>query len=149
MIKTSNKTLTALQLVGSPTSRFFYDLSLLYAKEVIQPEGFRLLFVAAYPDGFWSVSDSLTGQMYKISFEEMVGLVGDADLAVCHMFCKKGMISIRILFEDVLNIPVVGSSGHCLGLAQDKFLTKSILKEAGVWVPSGKRLNYTTTDVTK
>ena len=149
MTETSKRPLTALQLVGSPTSGFFYDLSVLYAKEVIQPEGFKLLFVTAYPDGSWSVSESLTDQMDRISFEEMVGSVGDADLAVCHMFCNKGMISIRILFEDVLNIPIVGSSGHCLGLAQDKFLTKCIVEEAGVTVPSGKRFNYTTTDVNK
>ncbi len=147
--KKSKIPLTALQLVGSPTSKFFYDLSFLYARDVVAPRGFRLLFAVAHPDGYWSVLTSLTDPMNKISFNEMVILIQAVNIAVCHMFCKKGMISIRILLEDVLNIPIVGSSGHCLGIAQNKFLAKSLVAQAGVAVPRGKKLDYETTIATQ
>jgi len=127
----------ALQLVGSPTSDFFYNLSLLYAKEVVQPYGFDLKFVTAYPDGSWSVSSKLEDKTQKFSIEQMIAEVRSADLVVPHMFCQKGLTSIRILFEDILNIPLVGSSGHTVGITQNKFLTKTICEKAGIKVPDG------------
>ncbi|WP_430908202.1 D-alanine--D-alanine ligase family protein [Maribacter sp. 2-571] len=104
--------------------------------------GFQSLFAVAHPDGRWSVSKKLSGPLTKISFKEMLDLIGAVDIAICHMFCKKGMISIRILLEDVLDIPVVGSSGHSLAVAQNKFLAKSLVAEAGVAVPLGQKLKY-------
>jgi len=127
----------ALQLVGSPTSEFFYNLSLLYAKEVVQPHGFDLTFVTAHPDGTWSVSKTLDNNTKKLSLTEMIAEVKSADLAVPHMFCHKGLTSIRTLFEDILNIPLVGSSGQSVSLTQNKFVTKTICKTAGIQVPDG------------
>jgi len=128
----------ALQLVGSPTSKLFFRLSMLYAKEVVKPPGFDLLFAIAHPDSTWSVSEKLPRVSKKLSFEEMISQVREADIAVPHMFCHKGLTSIRIIFEDILNIPVVGSPGHTAAISQDKFLTKTICENAGILVPNGQ-----------
>ncbi|MEM1325523.1 MAG: D-alanine--D-alanine ligase [Bacteroidota bacterium] len=130
----------ALQLVGSPTDQFFFDLSLLYAKEVVQPKGFKLLFAVVYPDGKWVVTADLEAMPDKVSLSQMIELVEEVDLVVPHLFCQKGLTSLRIFFEDVLNIPVVGASGHVASMAQDKQLTKVLAEEAGVRVPKGLRL---------
>lgn len=129
--------MVALQLVGSPTSQFFYNLSLLYAKTVVRPKGFSLVFVIAFPDGTWSLSDNIESNSKRLSFEQIISEVKSGDLAIPHMFCPKGLTSIRILFEDILEIPLVGSSGHSLSLTQNKNVTKTICKTAGIKVPSG------------
>ncbi|MEM1118808.1 MAG: D-alanine--D-alanine ligase [Bacteroidota bacterium] len=131
---------TALQLVGSTSSEFFFDLSVLYAQKVVQPAGFQLLYVIAYPNGEWSVSQELDTSAQRLSLSEMITSVRYADLVVPHMFCQNGLTSLRILFEDVLNIPVVGSSGHVLQLAQNKHQTKLIAQDLGVSVPKGVRV---------
>lgn len=128
---------TALQLVGSPTSQFFFDLSLLYAKAVVQPKDFERLFVIAYPDGSWSVQEQLSQKTSKLTFVQMIETVRRADVVVPHLFCQKGLTTWRIFFEDVLQIPMVGSSGHTLSIAQNKQLTKFLAAAAGVRVPKG------------
>ena len=127
----------ALQLIGSPTSKFFFDLSLLYAKDIIKPNGYKLMFVTAYPDASWSVSEYLHGNLKKIAFDQMISKIKHADIAVPHMFCQSGLTSIRILFEEVLNIPIIGSSGHTANITQNKYLTKLICQDAGITVPDG------------
>ncbi|MGD1841903.1 MAG: hypothetical protein ACFB0B_13565 [Thermonemataceae bacterium] len=129
--------LLSLQLVGSPTSQFFFDLSVLYAKDVVCPEGFDLLFAIAYPDGQWSVSTHLDTSVPRVSLSEMIQKVQEADLAVPHMFCQTGLTSIRILFEEILHVPLVGASGQVLSIAQNKHFTKLIAQDLGVSVPKG------------
>ena len=136
----------ALQLVGSPTSNFFFNLSLLYAKDVIRPKEFDLLFAIAYPDGQWSVSKSIDERSEKITFTEMIKLVKKSDICVPHMFCDKGLTSLRIFFEKILEIPLVGSSGHTMKIAQDKYLTKLICADAGVPVPHGIKMTSSDMD---
>jgi D-alanine-D-alanine ligase len=138
----TKQTYVALQLVGSPTSQFFFDLSLLYAKEVVQPDGFELLFAIVYPDGTWAVSKDLEAIPERVALSQMIELVQTADMVVPHIFCQKGLTSLRIFFEDVLQIPVVGSSGHVAAIAQDKQLTKFLAEEANVRVPKGMRLTH-------
>ncbi|MEM9980930.1 MAG: D-alanine--D-alanine ligase [Bacteroidota bacterium] len=129
--------LLSLQLVGSPTSQFFFDLSVLYAKDVVCPEGFDLLFAIAFPDGQWSVSTHLDTNAPRVSLSEMIQKVQEADLAVPHMFCQTGLTSIRILFEEILHIPLVGASGQVLSIAQNKHFTKLIAQDLGISVPKG------------
>ncbi|MGC1471322.1 MAG: hypothetical protein WA775_01920 [Psychroserpens sp.] len=140
--KTDTKLLVALQLIGSPTSQFFYNLSVLYGKQVVTPLGFELLFVMAYPDGNWSVGSSVEKQSQKMSLEELIPKVKHADLAVPHMFCQTGLTAIRSLFEDILQIPMVGSTAATLQLAQDKHLTKLIAKDVEVSVPESLLLEF-------
>ena len=132
--------LVALQLVGSPTSKFFFDLSLLYAKKVVQPDGFTLLFAIAHPDGSWAVSENIEQINSKITLSEMIEQVRVAAIVVPHLFCPIGLTSLRIFFEEVLDIPMAGSSGHVLGIAQNKQLTKLLAADAGIRVPKGIRL---------
>lgn len=141
-----NKPYIALQIVGSPTSQFFFDLSMLYAKEVIQPEGFELLFAVAYPDGRWSVGKRPTITSQRMELSEMIEKVRASDLVVPHMFCQKGLTSLRIFFEEVLNIPLIGSSGHTMHIAQNKHLTRMIATDLNVKVPKGEILQQTNTN---
>ena len=135
--------MVALQLIGSPTSDFYFNLSLLYAKEVVTPAGFELLFAVVYPDGSWSVSTSIEQTSVRVSLLEMSELVKHASLVVPHIFCTKGLTDLRIFFEKVLQLPMVGASGYVLKLAQDKQLTKLICANAGVGVPRGKVFSTT------
>ncbi len=132
-----SKNYVALHLVGSPTSEFFFDLSLLYAKNVVQPEGFTHLFAIAYPNGYWSVTAVLDTKARQLTLSEMTAKIGHADVVIPHLFCEKGLTSVRAFFEDLLNIPLVGSPGHVLGLSQHKYRTKLIAKDAGINVPDG------------
>ena len=127
----------ALQVVGSPTSSFFFDLSMLYAREVVTPAGFTLLFVIAYPDGKWAVREHLDQLTPKLSFGQMVERVRSATLFVPHLFCPAGLTTWRIFFEEVLGIPGVGSTGQTLLSAQNKQLTKWLATDAQVPVPKG------------
>lgn len=136
----------ALQLVGSTSSKLFFDLSILYAKKVTQPKGFELLFVVAYPDGKWTVTKNIEQRDEIITLQKMMDRVQHAALVIPHMFCEKGLTSLRILFEDTLQIPLVGSSGHVLKKAQDKYLTKIIAHDIGIQVPKGIKLT-TSTDI--
>jgi len=133
----------ALHLVGSPTSAFFFDLSMLYARSVVQPKGFEHLFVITYPNGRWSVAKSLQEKTTQISLGEMMHQVTHVHVAIPHLFCHKGLTSVRILFEDTLNIPLVGSSGQVLNLVQNKEWTKLIAKDSHLNVPEGITIRST------
>lgn len=131
------KPFIALQLLGSPTSKFWYDLSMLYGREVLCPQGFRLRYVVAHPDGHWHVTDDIGELGMALSRKQMIQKVAGADLAVPHMFCHEGLTTIRTLFEDELGIPLVGSSGAVAARSQDKVETKRLAAAAGVCVAAG------------
>ncbi len=132
-----HETVTALQLLGSPTSEFFYDLSMLYGREVVCPQGFELLYAIVYPDASWRVTSDLNNHGGRLSLEEAIPKMRKADIAVPHLFCDEGLTGTRILIESTLGIPLVGSSGYTLFKAQNKNLTKLIARSAGVKVPDG------------
>ncbi|MGB3591462.1 MAG: hypothetical protein WBA16_07215 [Nonlabens sp.] len=133
--------MTALQLVGSPTSQFFFDLSMLYAGKVVCPVGFDLIYAVAYPDGYWQIKKDLHDVTPTLSLTEMMTGVKHCDVAVPHMFCEQGLTTVRILVEELLHIPMVGSNGYVLKIAQDKNWTKLIAQQAGIQVPNGVLLN--------
>ncbi len=119
---------------------------MLYARDVVTPQGFELVFVIAHPDDSWSVVKSIDEEAEKLTLDQMLKKIRHADLVVPHLFCEKGLTDMRIFFEDILGIPIVGSSGHTLKLAQNKHLTKLICADAGVPVPSAQKIRITEND---
>ena len=113
-------TLRVLQLAGSRVSDFYYNLSIIYAKEVVQPVGVSSYYAVVNPDGFWQLGSSLESLSEKLSLQEMISRLPEIDVVVPHMFCFPGMTSFRALFEDLLGLPVVGSPSHCTALATNK-----------------------------
>jgi D-alanine-D-alanine ligase len=128
----------ALQLLGSPTSQFYFDLSLLYGRHVICPQGFELIYAIAFPDETWCITQDIESQEQRCSLVETIPFMQQVDLAVPHMFCNKGLTDVRVLVENVLGIPLVGSSGYITALAQNKHLTKQVAHAAGINVPDGE-----------
>ncbi|HAC64770.1 MAG TPA: D-alanine--D-alanine ligase [Cyanothece sp. UBA12306] len=76
-----------------------------------------------------------------MSLQEMLSDLPEVDLVVPHMFCLPGMTSFRALFEDILGLPVVGSSSGCTALAANKSQTKSIVSAKGVRVAPSQELH--------
>lgn len=153
-----NKQRVALQLVGSPTSRFYFELSVLYARPVVRPVGFELVFLVCYPGGGWSFSSppapprergqtsgaarwNLTvPREERISFSDMLTGLPQVDVVVPHLFCPAGLTVYRSFFERVLGLPVVGSPGEVLHIAQHKQLTRLVALDHGVRVAPGRLL---------
>ena len=132
--QSSESQLRVLHLAGSPVSDFYYNLSLIYAKEVVQPVGVSSYYAVLHPDGFWQLGSSLESLSEKISLQEMISRLPKMDVVVPHMFCFPGMTSFRALFEDILGLPVVGSPSHSTALATNKAQTKSVVAQEGVRV---------------
>ena len=126
--------LTVLHVVGSPTSDFFFDLSMLYAAPVVRPAGFEALFAVVYPSGEWTLAARLDALGKRVSLSEMLARLPPVDVVVPHLFCPAGLTAYRSFFEDVLGLPLVGSSGTVLSVAQDKHLTRLVAQAAGVRV---------------
>ncbi len=132
--------LRVLHLAGSRVSDFYYNLSIIYAKEVVQPVGVSSYYAALHPDGFWQLGASLDSLSPKMSLQEMISRLPEIDVVVPHMFCFPGMTSFRALFEDVLGLPVVGSPSHCTALATNKAQTRSVVSTSGVRVAKAQQL---------
>lgn len=132
--------LRVLHLAGSLVSDFYYNLSIIYAKEVVQPVGVSSYYAVVHPDGFWQLGTSLDNLSPKISLQEMISRLPEMDVVVPHMFCFPGMTSFRALFEDILGIPLVGSPSHCTALATNKAHTRNIVSASGVRVAKAQQL---------
>lgn len=132
---------TVLHLVGSATSAFYHDLSLVYATEALLPSSMAHRFAVVLPSGQWQHGPSLDRLSAPMAVDRAIGELGATgpdgaiDLVVPYLFDQLGMTSYRSLFEDVLRVPVVGSRAEVTALATDKALTKQILASAGVPVP--------------
>ena len=48
------------------------------------------------------------------------------DVMIPHMYCPPGMTTYRALFEQCLNVPVVGCDSACMSLTCDKFQTQAV-----------------------
>ena len=132
--------LRVLHLAGSRVSNFYYNLSMVYAKEVVQPVGVKSYYAVAHPDGFWQLGKSLEDLSEKMSLESMVSQLPQIDVVVPHMFCSPGMTSFRAFFEDILGLPLVGSPSHTTALASNKAQTRSIVSASGVRVAKAQQL---------
>lgn len=141
-LPTSSTTLKlrVLHLAGSRVSEFYYKLSMIYAKEVVQPVGVSSYYAVVHPDGFWQLGTSLNDLSEKMSLQEMISRLPTIDVVVPHMFCFPGMTSFRAFFEDILGLPVVGSASYCTSLATNKAQTRSVVAASGVRVAKAQQL---------
>ena len=136
-----------LQLVGSPTSAFFCELSELYARGCIEAlaDDPRFVFVIAHvsPGGVWRFPDTLSAAAIKAAAPldfaaAMTHLAGLAlDAALPQMFCGPGMTDYRGLL-DVLGLPYLGNQPTQMALAADKTMAKAVVAAAGVAVPAAQ-----------
>ncbi len=133
-------TISVLHLVGSAVSDFYYKLSVIYAREVVQPAAVKSHYAVVNPDGSWQLGSSLDRLGAKISLSQMINRLPQVDVVVPHMFCVPGMTSYRAFFEDLLGIPVVGASSNCTTLATNKSHTRNIVSAAGVKVAKAQQL---------
>ena len=133
-------TLRVLHLAGSRVSNFYYNLSIIYAKEVVQPVGVSSYYAIVHPDGLWQLGISLDSLSEKMSLQDMIPRLPQIDVVVPHMFCFPGMTSFRAFFEDMLSIPVVGSPSHCTSLATNKAQTRNVVSASGVQVAKAQQL---------
>ncbi|MDJ0588484.1 MAG: D-alanine--D-alanine ligase [Pleurocapsa sp. MO_226.B13] len=136
----NTSTLSVLHLVGSAVSDFYYKLSVIYAKEVVQPTGVKSYYAVVHPDGSWQLGSSLDNLEAKITLVEAIAQLPQVDVVVPHMFCFPGMTSYRAFFEDILGIPVVGAKSDCTALTTNKSYTRNILEAAGVKVAQAQQL---------
>jgi len=133
-------TLQVLHLAGSGVSNFYYNLSILYAKEVVQPVGVNSSYAVVHPDGLWQLGTSLDSLSDKMSLQDMIPRLPQIDVVVPHMFCFPGMTSFRAFFEDMLSLPIVGSPSHCTAVATNKAMTRSVVSASGVRVAKAQQL---------
>jgi D-alanine-D-alanine ligase len=77
--------LSVLHLFGSAVSEFYYKLSLIYAREVVQPAKVRSHYAVVHPDGLWQLGESLDKLSAKISFPKAIALLPQVDVVVPHM----------------------------------------------------------------
>ena len=122
-------------MVGSATSSFYHDLSMVYARSALQPETMQHTFAVVEPGGRWRVGPSLNNLGASVRISEFLNTLERPDLVVPYMFDRAGMTSFRSFFEDVLGIPVVGSEAGAAAMAADKAITKTVVGAAGVRVP--------------
>lgn len=131
--------LRVLHLAGSLVSEFYYNLSMIYVKEVVQPVGVISHYAVVHPDGLWQLGTSLDDLSEKMSLQDMISQLPTLDVVVPYMFCFPGMTSFRAFFEDIIGLPVVGSSSHCTALAANKAQTQSVVSASGVRVAKAQQ----------
>ncbi len=132
-----------LQLVGSPTSDFFCELSELYARGSIDalrdPDAYAFVIAHLSPDGTWRFPQALSAEALQRAqgqtLAEAIATIArlHVDLAVPQMFCERGMTDMRALLE-LLAIPYLGNRPLQMALAADKAKAKAIVAAAGVRV---------------
>lgn len=131
--------LHVLHLAGSPLSDFFYKLSMIYAKEVVQPVGVDCYYAAISPGGFWQLGKCWDSMSEKMSLQDAIAQLPQIDVVIPHMFCPPGMTAYRAFFEDILKLPVVGSPAHCTALTMNKTHTRDIVSSFGVLVATAQQ----------
>lgn len=153
----TSPSLTVLHLVGSDDSRFYFECSFLYAKNVCRfdEETVKNYYALLLPDvgplagpgrvalledvipSELAAEDLMNGSVENVtvvSVSAFLGLMGHdrhfrhpIQLVVPHMFDQAGMTTWRMLMEDVLHLPVVGMPGTSNVVGQDKVATRLAL----------------------
>jgi len=135
-----------LQLVGSPTSDFFRELSLVYARgcvAALDDARYTFVFACVSPDGRWRFPQSLEGAAIDaaepLDLAHALSTIAAAriDLALPQMFCHAGMTDYRALLE-LLKIPYLGNRPAAMALTADKAKTRAVVAAAGVPIPKGQ-----------
>ncbi len=138
-----------LMLVGSAVSRFYADLSRLYAADALAAladgDRYELLVAHVDPDGAWRFPADLDAATLAAT---PVLPIGDAvarlldlelDAVVPQMFCVPGMTQYRDLVE-LLGIPLLGNPAGVMALGAHKARARAVVASAGVAVPEGELL---------
>ena len=132
--------------MGSPTSDFHAQLSLLYARDCLAATAdsarydARVAFVT--PDGRWrfpaepDLSDATIASTPPCSFVAAMGRLTsfEIDVVVPQLFCLAGMTHYRALL-DVLGLPYVGNRPDVMALTADKARARAVVAAAGIPVP--------------
>lgn len=125
--------LKIIHLVGSPVSKYYSMVSILYARQMLQgvenceatKGAFEFHFAVVLPGGSWCFTRDLDEASIvaapKLAHGEAISKIAAQDFDACvpHMFCYPGYTSYRALM-DLLRIPLVGNSPECMGLITDK-----------------------------
>mmetsp|Transcript_8265 Transcript_8265/g.20833 ORF Transcript_8265/g.20833 Transcript_8265/m.20833 type:complete len:409 (-) Transcript_8265:154-1380(-) len=148
----ATKVTRVLHLIGSPTSKFYFDLSILYGRTCTEFEGldrkaYDHMYAVVYPSGKWGFPEKLDDTTVAATTKEALpigaamakieAMQPPVDVVMPHMFCLAGMTHFRGLCET-FGIEVLGCSAQTCAVGQDKFLTKAVCKAAGVPVPDGE-----------
>lgn len=145
--------LRMLHLVGSATSDFYAELSLLYARECLatithlDSDSPRFTHLIAYvtPDRRWRFPPSLretdiaSARAYSLSDAVRILALQQVDFALPQMFCLPGMTEYRALLQ-LMQIPYLGNLPAQMAIAAHKAKAKAIVAAAGVKVPKGELL---------
>lgn len=144
-----------LHLMGSPTSTWYSDLSIMYGRTAFEcadldRKNFVHQAVIVYTDGKWGfptkvdeagVAEAKTTSLsFGAAMAKIQAMEPAVDVIVPHIFCVEGLTRYRTL-ADLLGIELLGCSGETCAVAQDKFITKAVCEVAGVPVPKGELLS--------
>jgi len=148
----ANGPIRVMHLMGSPTSSFYFDLSVMYGRTAVEFEGldhesFKHEYAIVFCDGCWGFPESLDSTTLEntprcslgTALAQIEARCPAVDVVMPHMFCVEGMTRYRAVCE-MLGLEVLGCSAHTCTIANDKFLTKQVCKAAGVPVPNGELL---------
>ena len=127
----------AYHLCGSPTSDFFHDLSMIYAKDAETPDGWNAKFIRVKPDKTWSIGPNPENLVEVGTFSKLLPMLEEDALIVPHLFCVEGMTTYRTFFENILRFKIVGSTGDAMRLASNKDQTRSVVSSKGIDIPLG------------
>ena len=130
-----------VHLCGSPTSDFFYNLSLIYAKDILLPPNWEQIFLIIDPKKNYYLTKKLGLKRKKINIEDLKSIIPSNTLIIPHLFCKSGMTEYRDYFENELNLPIFGSSSKTMSLAMNKSLTKDIVSKQGLKIAQGELIH--------
>lgn len=137
--------LRVLHLVGSPTSAFFSDLSLVYAADCLDTldglRGYEHTVAQVHPDGHWRFAPTLAAvaDAPRLGLAEATGLLQEHDLALPQLFCASGMTDHRALL-DVAGLPYLGNGPAAMALGLHKARARAVVGAAGVPVPEAEVL---------
>lgn len=131
-----------LHLVGSPTSQFWSDLSLVYARGAYGALSQRYAFQNVYiaQDGSWRFPSDLSDRAIEtatpIPLNTALKRIQSLQPMACmpQMFCPEGMTRYRNLIE-ALDIPLIGNGGSVMQICADKVATRIAVSEQGIPVP--------------
>ena len=142
------KTSTVLHLLGSPTSTYYEQLSLMYARGCASANDdgeHKFVYAMVHPGSLMSfptdLSEETLAAARRYPAGEGVARLSALGSDVCqsHMFCQLGVSTYRALL-DLLNIPFVGGSVDAMCLTTHKAHTRSVVMEAGVPCAEGEVL---------
>ncbi len=147
---TSDQQPYLIHFIGSPSSWYEFRLSLIYATQTIDFPAYQEQCLLVFPDEQWFLLDKKylkdfskqtlnenhkPAEFTYFTKEDAFRKLPESFTLISHVFCQKGMIEYRAIFEAMPNVRVVGSSSQVIKLTQSKLATKQAVVEAGLPIP--------------